>query len=111
VQDVQRVGNPNARKHGRYRAQSREIRTLGVHWAAVATSGRPVGGHKLLAHADAHRVAAAEERVAACAQRVRRAALALDRVLVERGDEDARQQLVEGALRLTESVAGAGPGC
>jgi hypothetical protein len=31
-------------------------------------------------------------------------ALALDRVLVERGDEDGRRRLVEGALRLVESV-------
>jgi len=36
-------------------------------------------------------------------ERVLKAALALDRVLVERGDEDGRR-LVEGALRLTEHV-------
>ena len=55
------------------------------------------------AHGDPHRVEIAEERVAACAQRLRRAALALDRVLVERGDDEGRRRLVEGALRLTGS--------
>jgi hypothetical protein len=33
-------------------------------------------------------------------QRVVKAALALDPVLVERGDEEGRRRLVEGALRL-----------
>ena len=56
------------------------------------------------AHGDAHRVELAEERVAACAQRVRRAALMLDRVLAERGDSDGRRRLVDGALRLAENV-------
>jgi hypothetical protein len=34
----------------------------------------------------------------------RPAATALDRVLVERGDEDGRRRLVEGALRLALTV-------
>jgi hypothetical protein len=37
-------------------------------------------------------------------QRLLKAALALDRVLVERGDEEGRRRLVEGALRRAENV-------
>jgi transposase len=59
---------------------------------------------ELLAQGDAHRTEAAEERVTQCAQRLRRAALMVDRVLVERRDEDGRRRLVEGALRLTGGV-------
>jgi hypothetical protein len=36
-------------------------------------------------------------------QRLQGAARGLDRVLVERGDEDGPRRLVEGALRLTGS--------
>jgi hypothetical protein len=55
------------------------------------------------AHGDPHRVKVAEERVSRCMQRLAKAALALDRVLVERGDEDGRR-LVEGARRLAANV-------
>jgi hypothetical protein len=37
-------------------------------------------------------------------QRLAKAAVAFDLVLVERGDEDGRRRLVDGALRLTENV-------
>jgi hypothetical protein len=53
---------------------------------------------------DDHRAEIAEQRVSTRMQRVRRAALALDRLVVERGDEDGRRRLVEGALRLTENT-------
>jgi hypothetical protein len=54
---------------------------------------------------DPRRIGIAEERVSRCMKRLRRAALALDRVLVERGHEDGRRRrLVEGALWLTESA-------
>ena len=39
------------------------------------------------AHGDPHRVEIADERVATCAQRVRRAALALDRVVTDQRHE------------------------
>jgi hypothetical protein len=55
------------------------------------------------AQEDARRVQAAQERVAQCMRRLVDAALVLDRMLVERGDEDERR-LVEGALRLTANV-------
>jgi hypothetical protein len=60
---------------------------------------------ELIAHGDAHRIETAEERVALYAQRLLKAALALDRVLVERGDDEGRRSLVEPALRLTASVS------
>jgi hypothetical protein len=56
------------------------------------------------AHGDPHRVEVAGEHVSRCMQRLLKAALALDRVLVERGDEDGRRRLVEGALRLATIV-------
>jgi len=61
------------------------------------------------ARGDARRIELAKERVAQCMHRLRQAALALDRVLVERGDEDGRRRLVEGALRLTENVGHSRP--
>jgi hypothetical protein len=47
---------------------------------------------ELIAQGDAHRIEAAEDRVAHCMQRLVKAALALDRVLAERGDEDGRRR-------------------
>jgi hypothetical protein len=97
-------GNTNARRHGHYSATSREIRALGRllnRVAELATAQLAV----MNAHArgDAHRVEIAEQRVSRWMQRLAKAALALDRVLVERGDEDGRR-LVEGALRITGNV-------
>lgn len=57
-----------------------------------------------LAQEDVRRVQAAEERVAQCVERLVAAALALDRVLAERGDDEGRRKLVEGALRLSNGV-------
>ena len=57
-----------------------------------------------LACGDARCVEIAETRAIACMHRPRKAALVLDRVLVDRGDEDVRRRLVEGALRLTGNV-------
>ena len=54
-------------------------------------------------NADPYRVEIAEQRVSGCMQRLAKAAVALDRVLVETGDEEGRR-LVERARRLTESV-------
>jgi len=56
------------------------------------------------ARGDGRRINPAEERVAQCMHRLRQAALALDCVLVERGDEDGRRRLVEGARRLGFNV-------
>jgi len=61
------------------------------------------------ARGDARRVELAEEHVSRCMQRLRSAALALDRVLAERGDEDGRRRWVEPALRLIANVREAGP--
>ena len=58
----------------------------------------------MIAQGDVNRVEGAEGRVSLCMQRLRRAALGLDRVLVERGDQDGRGRLVEGALRLTRNI-------
>ena len=58
----------------------------------------------MLAQGDAHRIEVADGRVALCMQRLLKAALAADRVLAERGDEEGRRRLVEGALRLTANV-------
>ena len=69
--------------------------------AELATAQMAVMNER--AHGDPHRVEVADERVAACMQRLRSAALALDLVLVERGDAEGRRRLVEGALRLTGS--------
>jgi hypothetical protein len=55
------------------------------------------------ARGDDHRVEVAEQHVSRCVQRVLKAVLALDRVLVERGADDGRR-LVEGALRLAGYV-------
>jgi hypothetical protein len=55
------------------------------------------------AHADRRRIKVAKKRVTRGMQRLAKAALALDRVLVECGDEDGCS-LVEGALRLAENV-------
>lgn len=54
----------------------------------------------LFAHGDAHRVEVAEQLVSRCMQQLVRAAFLLDRVLVERGDEEGRRRLVAGAMRL-----------
>lgn len=97
-------GNTNAKRNGRYSARSRELRALGrlqVRTADLVRAQLAVMNSR--AHGDAHRVEIAAQRVAACAQWVRRAALALDRVLADCGDENGRRRLVEGALRLTES--------
>jgi hypothetical protein len=51
-----------------------------------------------LAQEDARRIEIAEQRALLCANRVRRAATTLDRVLMECGDEEARRRLAEGAL-------------
>ena len=42
-------------------------------------------------------------------QRLVKAAVALDRALAERGNDDGRPRLVEGAFRLTENVRPPGP--
>ena len=97
-------GNRNARRHGRYTAQSCEIRALGRLQNRVADLAKAqLAVMNARAREDPHRVAAADERVAVCKQRVRRAARALDRVLAVRGDEDGRG-LVEGAMRLTDTL-------
>ena len=57
------------------------------------------------AHGDPHRAEIAEERATGCMQQLLKAALALDRVLEERGDEDGRRRLVESALRLVAAVS------
>jgi len=54
------------------------------------------------ARGDDRGVEVAEQNVSRCKERLRRAALALDHVLAQRGDGDGRR-LVEGALRLTGS--------
>ena len=54
------------------------------------------------ARGDDRGVEIAEQNVSRCKERLRRAALALERVMVERGDEHGRR-LVEGALRFTGS--------
>jgi hypothetical protein len=53
---------------------------------------------------DDRRVQIAEQHVSQCMHRLQQAALALDRVLAERGDDDGRRRLVEGAVRLAASV-------
>lgn len=47
----------------------------------------------------------AEEHVSQCMRRLRRAAIPLDRVLVERGDEAGRRRLVEGGAALVAAAA------
>jgi hypothetical protein len=56
------------------------------------------------ARGDDHRAEIAEQRVSTRMQRLLKAVRALDRVLVERGDEDGRRRLIEEALRLTANV-------
>jgi hypothetical protein len=98
-------GNQNATKHARFTLKSRELPLLGRLQNCAADLGRAQWAvMELLARGDAHRVEVAEKHVALCAQQLRSAALALDRVLVGRGDEDGLYKLVEGVLRLTENV-------
>jgi hypothetical protein len=101
-------GNQNARTHGQYSAKSRDLLALGRLQNRVADLARAqLKVMELLAQGDARRIEVAEERVAHCMQRLVKAAGALDHVLAERGDEDGRCKLVEGALRLAAAV-GAG---
>jgi hypothetical protein len=98
-------GNTNAKKHGRYSDKSRELRALGrvqIRTENLARAQLAVMNSR--ARGDPHRVEIAEERVSRCMQRLAKAALALERVLAERGNEDGRQRLVEGALRITAHV-------
>jgi hypothetical protein len=93
-------GNTNARRHGRYSGQTREIRALGRllnRVAELAKAQLAVANSR--SHGDPQRVEIAENRVSTHMQRLSKAALALDRVLVERGNEGGRR-LVEGAVRL-----------
>lgn len=94
-------GNRNSRRHGRYSAQSREIGALGRILncvAGLATAQMALMNACSVGHL--HDVEIAGQRVSRCMHRLRKAAVALDRVLVEGGDGDGRQ-LVERALRLT----------
>ena len=94
-------GNANARRHGRYSAQSREIRALGRLQNRVADHARAqLAGLNALAYNDDRRIEIAEKPVAQCMQRLVKAALVLDRVPAEHGDDEDRRRLVEGALRL-----------
>ena len=91
------------RRHGRYSLRNREIQALGRILncvANVATAQMAVMNSR--AHGDPHRVEIAEQRVSQCMQRLMKAALALDRVLGERGDRWRRW--VEGGLRLAATV-------
>src|SRR5271156_1771925 len=75
-------GNTNARRHGRYSAKTREIQALGRLQNRVADLARAqLAILKALACGDDHRFEIAEKRVAQCVQRLRQAALALDRVI------------------------------
>jgi hypothetical protein len=99
-----RPGNNNARKHGRYSAKSRELCALGrllIRTGDLKRAQLAVLNSR--AHGDPHRIEIAEKRVSRCKLRLAKAARALDRVMVERGDEDGRRRWVEGALRLTGS--------
>jgi hypothetical protein len=84
---------------GPVRARRSQIRTADLLKAQLAVL-------EALACGDDRRVAIAEERVAQCMQRLVKAALVLDRVLAERGDNEGRRMLVEGALQLTSGRAG-----
>lgn len=98
-------GNTNARRHGLYTAQSREIRALGRLLNRVADLVKAqLAVMNARAHGDVHRVEIEENWVSMHLQRLSKAALALDRVLVQRGDETGRHTLVEGALALIENV-------
>jgi len=97
--------NTNARKHGRYSGKSRELRALGRLQNRTADLARAqLAVMKSCARGDGRGVEIAEQRVSKCMQRLLKAALALDRVLVERGDEVGRRGLVEGARRLSVRV-------
>jgi hypothetical protein len=61
---------------------------------------------ELLAQEDLRSVELAEKRMSRCQERLRQAARSLDRVLAERGDDEGRRMLVEGALQLTSGRAG-----
>jgi hypothetical protein len=50
-----------------------------------------------------HPIEVTQKRISQCMHQLRRAGLVLDRVLVERGDEEGRR-LVESARWLAESV-------
>jgi glucans biosynthesis protein len=98
------AGNTNAQKHGRYSAKSRELRARGRLLIRAGDLKRAqLAVMNARAHGDPRRVELAEERVSRCMQRLAKAAVSLDRVLVERGDEDGRT-LVEGALRLAAAT-------
>jgi len=97
--------NTNARKHGRYSVRSRELRALGQVqiWTAELARAQ-LAVMNSCARGDGRGVEIAEQRVSRCMQRLLKAALVLDLVLVERGDEDGRRRLVEGSLRLVQNV-------
>lgn len=74
----------------RYSAQSREIRALGRVLDRVADLARTqMAAFEARTCGDACRVDIAEKRVAECVQRLRKGAHVLDRMLVERGDQDS----------------------
>jgi len=98
-------GNNNASKHRRYSAKSRELRALGrvqVRTAELARAQLAVMNSR--ARGNRRRIETAEQHVSHCLQRLAKAARVLDRVLVERRDEDGRRKLVAGALRLATIV-------
>ena len=98
-------GNNNARKHGRYSAKSRELRAIGrIQIRTADLLKARLAALEALAFGDDCRIEIAEKRVAQCMQRLVKAALALDRVLAERGDEEGQRRLVEGALRLAAAT-------
>ena len=82
-------------------AERREIRALGRVLNRVADLVRAqVAAMTSRARGDPHRVEVAEEHVSRCLHRLAKIALALDRVLFERGNDEGRRRLVGGALRL-----------
>ena len=98
-------GNTNARRHGRYSAKTREIQALGRLQNRIADLARAqLAILKALACGDDHRFEIAEKPVAQCMRRLVAAALALDRVLAARGDDEGRRKLIEGALRLAATT-------
>ena len=100
----------NARQLGRYSAHRREIQALGRILNRVADLARAqMALINAPAHGSPHHVEIAEQHVSRCMQRLLKAALVLDRVLVERGDEEGRQRFVEGARRLCASVCQSDP--
>jgi rRNA processing protein Krr1/Pno1 len=87
------AGNTNAHRHGRHSSRNREIQALGRVLKHVTDLARAqIAVMNSHAHGDPHRVEIAEKRVSRCMQRLAKAALALDRVLVDRGDENGLHQ-------------------